>query len=1052
MMNRAWTDRPSRTILAWCFRLCPTLVAILAINPSRADELTFEQHVRPILREYCLDCHGATESLEGSLDLRLVRMIVKGGDSGSALASGDPSGSLLYQRVESGDMPPGEARVSPEKVEILRRWIESGAKTKREEPESLPPGIPITEEDRAYWAYKPIQATKVSLDPSRRELRTPLDVLIQQAMPSGLGLSSDADRLVLIQRLFSDLIGLPPSPEQLQRWMNDPSSDWYEQLVDHLLATPQYGERWGRHWLDAVGYADSDGFTLADAERPWAWRYRDYVIRSLNSDKPFDKFITEQLAGDELAGPANGDWTEAQIELLTATGFLRMAADGTGSGDNSAEARNKTIADTMQIVGSTLLASSLNCAQCHDHRYDPISHRDYFAVRAVFDPALDWQSWKTPGERLVSLSTAADRQMAADLEVQANKIAAERNEKQAEYMKQALDKELMKYEEPLRAELRAAYETVADKRTDQQKMLLDKYPSVNITPGVLYQYLPNAAEDLKKFDQRIAEVRAKKPPESYVMALVEPAGHAPVTKLFHRGDHNQPKQEIAAGRISVLTSSGISEAFPADDPTVPTSGRRLAFARWLTDNQNPNPLFVRAIVNRIWLHHFGRGIVSTPGDFGKLGSQPTHPHVLDWLADYWIRSGWSLKKLHRIILTSTVYRQSSARNTTGDSLDPANNFYWHKPLMRVDAEVLRDSMLALSGDLDLKQFGPPIPIEEDDTGQVRISASQPRRSIYAKSRRTQPVAMLQSFDAPVMQVNCDARTTSTVATQSLLMMNNDVVLDQASKIAKRIITLSQVNPQQLTTTVQLPPAPEPMWRYGTGLINDQTQTVEQFVPLKHFAGSQWQGGATLPDAEIGWVLLSAQGGHPGNTAHPAIRRWVAPAAGQLTVQGSLAHGSEHGDGVRARVIVGSTVVGSWQAKQGSIPTETAAVRVEAGQIVDFVVDCLAHETSDSFTWPVTLTLQLPDGNKQTFESSKGFQGPQDDYRLLPQQIVLAWQTIMLRQPTQHELDVCVDFARQQLTLLQNEASRIPSGSTAATQVICSLCQTLLGSNEFLYIE
>ncbi len=398
MMNRAWTNRPRRTILAWCFRLCPTLVVILAINLSRADELTFEQHVRPILREYCLDCHGATESLEGSLDLRLVRLIAKGGDSGSALAAGNPSDSLLYQRVESGDMPPGEARVSPEKVEILRRWIESGAKTKREEPESLPPGIPITEEDRSYWAYQPIQVTKVSLDAARRELRTPLDVLIQQAMPSGLGLSSDADRLVLIQRLFSDLIGLPPSPEQLQRWMNDPASDWYEQLVDHLLSTPQYGERWGRHWLDAVGYADSDGFTLADAERPWAWRYRDYVIRSLNSDKPFDKFITEQLAGDELAGPANGDWTEAQIELLTATGFLRMAADGTGSGDNSAEARNKTIADTMQIVGSTLLASSLNCAQCHDHRYDPISHRDYFAVRAVFDPALDWQSWKTPGK------------------------------------------------------------------------------------------------------------------------------------------------------------------------------------------------------------------------------------------------------------------------------------------------------------------------------------------------------------------------------------------------------------------------------------------------------------------------------------------------------------------------------------------------------------------------------------------------------------------------------------------------------------------------------
>ncbi|MFO0942374.1 MAG: PSD1 and planctomycete cytochrome C domain-containing protein [Pirellulales bacterium] len=1033
------------------------LVAFLS-GQVRADELNFESHVRPILREYCLDCHGATETVEGSLDLRLVRLIVKGGESGSALVAANPAASLLFQRVESGDMPPGEARVSPEKLDILRRWIEKGAKTKRNEPESLPAGIPITEEDRAYWAYQPIQVPNASVDPARREQRTPLDALIQQAMPSGLNFSADADRWVLIQRLFTDLVGLPPTADQLQKWLNEPASDWYEQLVDHLLSTPQYGERWGRHWLDAVGYSDSDGFTLADAERAWAWRYRDYVIRSLNNDKPFDRFITEQLAGDELAGPAIGDWTEQQIELLTATGFLRMAADGTGSGDNSAEARNKTIADTMQIVGSTLLASSLNCAQCHDHRYDPISHRDYFAVRAVFDPALDWQNWKTPGERLISLSTAADRQLSAELEVEANKIAAERNEKQTEYMKQALDKELTKYEEPLKAELRLAYETAADKRTAEQKSLLDKNPSVNISPGVLYQYLPNAAEDLKKYDQRIAEVRAKKPPESYVMALVEPAGHVPVTKLFYRGDHNQPKQEISAGKISVLTGSGIADPFPADDPSVPTSGRRLAFARWLTDKENPNPLFARAMVNRIWLHHFGRGIVATPGDFGKLGSQPTHPQVLDWLANYWIRNGWSLKMLHRIILTSTVYRQSSAKNATGDSIDPADNYYWHKPLMRVDAEVLRDSMLALSGDFDLKQFGPPIPIEEDDTGQVRIAANQPRRSVYAKSRRTQPVAMLQSFDAPVMQVNCDARTTSTVATQSLLLMNNDVVLDQAGKIAKKIMasTQSTTTPSTIATAlvsnIQLPAPLEPMWRYGTGLINEQTQVVEQFLPLKHFSGSQWQGGTALPDAEIGWVLLSAQGGHPGNAAHPAIRRWIAPAAGQLTVQGTLGHGSEHGDGVRARVIVGSSAIGTWQAKQGSTPTETKPFAVEAGQAVDFVIDCIAHETSDSFTWPVTLILQLQDGNKQTFESTKGFQGPQDDYRSLPTQIILAWKTIMLREPTQPEFDVCLEFARQQLILLQHEAERIPSGSTATTQVLSSLCQTLLGSNEFLYIE
>ncbi len=1024
-----------------------------ATPPQTLEQPAFETHIRPILREYCLDCHGAAEKTEGSLDLRLVRFMLNGADSGAILVPGKSHESLLLERIRSGDMPPGEARVSPEKVELIRRWIDAGAKTIRAEPESLGPGIPITEEERAYWAYQPLATPAIGANVAQERVRTALDALILQAMPSGLSMSSDADRLTLIQRVYMDLLGLPPTPEELDKWQQAPSSHWYEQLVDDLLASTQYGERWARHWLDAVGYADSDGFTLADADRPWAWRYRDYVIRSLNADKPFDQFIIEQLAGDELAGPASGDWTESQSDLLTATGFLRMAADGTGSGDNSPEARNKTIADTMQIVGTTLLGSSLHCAQCHDHRYDPLSHQDYFALRAVFEPALDWQSWKTPAERLVSLSTAAERQRSAELEVEAQRISTERAAKQTQYMQQALDKELTKYEDPLKGELRTAYETPADKRTPEHKALLDKYPSVNITPGVLYQYLPNAADDLKKFDAKIAEVRAKKPPESFVQALVEPAGHMPITKLFYRGDHSQPKQEVVPGSLSVLSSSGTPMPFATDDPNLPTSGRRLAFAKWLTDSTAPNPLFVRALVNRVWLHHFGRAIVATPGDFGKLGSAPTHPQILDWLGMQWIESGWSLKQLHRVIMTSTVYRQSSVRHPTGDALDPENKFYWHKPLMRLDAEVIRDSMLALAGELNPQQYGAPIPVEEDDTGQVRIAASQPRRSIYAKWRRTQPVAMLQSFDAPTMQVNCDARPSSTVATQSLMMMNSEVVLEQAAKIARRVIHLPSTDETSaLQSRVPLPVAPVPNWQYGTGAIHSETQRVDHFRPLKHFTGTSWQGGPNLPDVEIGWVLLTAQGGHPGNAAHPAIRRWTAPAAGQLTIKGELAHGSEHGDGVRARIATADSIVGQWVATKGSTGTAAKIPRVTAGSSIDFIVECQASETSDSYSWTLVLTLELEDGSQRVFESAKEFQGPQDDYRKLPAQIVQAWQLVLQRPPTQQELDACLEFAHQQLLLLHAEGNRIPTGSTAAMQVLTSICQTLLGSNEFLYIE
>ena len=301
------------------------------------------------------------------------------------------------------------------------------------EPESIGPGIPLTEEERSYWAYQPLAVAPSEGLPSGERIRTRLDALIAAAMPEGLSFSPDADRATQIRRLYYNLLGLPPSAADLESWLNHPSGDWYEQLVDHLLRSPLWPTL-GAALVGCGGYADSDGSTLADAGRLWAWRYRDYVIRSLNDDKPYDQFIVEQLAGDELAGPADGDWTERQIELLTATGFLRMAADGTGSGDNSPEARNKTIADTLQIIGSTLLGSSLHCAQCHDHRYDPISHRDYFAIRAVFGRPLDWQNWKTPGERLVSLATEADRRLAAEIEAEAQEIASERNQKQTEYM------------------------------------------------------------------------------------------------------------------------------------------------------------------------------------------------------------------------------------------------------------------------------------------------------------------------------------------------------------------------------------------------------------------------------------------------------------------------------------------------------------------------------------------------------------------------------------------------------------------------------------------
>ncbi len=540
------------TALGWLIHLAVPLCAQVQGQPP----LTFEKDVRPILREYCLDCHGAGQKLEANLDLRLVRFITKGGDSGAAISAEQPQESLLLKMMASGDMPPGDARVPEEKVDIVRRWLADGHRTARPEPESLPPGIPINPEDRDYWAYRPFVRPALpqsGLPESRAqaaEFASAIDVFLKARMPDGLDFPPEANRRVLVMRAWFDLVGMQPDEHVLSKWINHSSASWYDEMLDELMDSPHYGERWARHWLDVAGYADSDGYTVADADRPWAWKYRDYVIRSFNDDKPFDRFVIEQLAGDELAGPKKDDWTSEQIELLTATGFLRTAADGTGSGDDSPEARNKVIADTLKIVGSSLLGASLHCAQCHDHRYDPISHEDYFALRSVFEPALNWQQWQPPAARMVSLYTSAERKLASEIDAAADEMGRARNAKRDEFMKQALDKELEKYEEPLRGKLREAYETKASERSAEQKELLAKHPSVNITPGVLYQYLPKADEELKALDKAIAAKRAEKPKEEFVRVLTEPADKAPLARLFIAVIINSHSTKSNLGRLA----------------------------------------------------------------------------------------------------------------------------------------------------------------------------------------------------------------------------------------------------------------------------------------------------------------------------------------------------------------------------------------------------------------------------------------------------------------------------------------------------------------------
>jgi hypothetical protein len=1019
------------------------------------DQLTYEQHIWPIFRAHCFDCHGADEAKKGDLDLRLVRFMQTGGDTGSALTPGKPDESLLIQRIRKGQMPPGEAKVSAAELQIIEKWVAQGARTVRPEPEAIPPGLGILPEEREFWSFHPIVRPAVPASAAMEQVRNPIDAfLLAEMKPAGLTFSAEASKLTLLRRVYFDLLGLPPSATETEQFLADNAPDAFERLVNTLLDSPRYGERWGRHWLDIAGYADSEGSTNEDPVRLNSFRYRDYVIRAFNADKPFDRFLIEQLAGDELVPLPHTNLNPEHIDLLTATGFLRMAADGTASGGGDADlVRNQVVSDTLKIVSTSLLGLSVGCAQCHDHRYDPIPQADYYRLRAIFEPAYDWKHWRAPAQRQISLYTDADRARATEVEAEAQKIAAERAVKQTEYLNAALDIELKKHPEELREPLRLAYNTAADKRTPEQKKLLDDRPSVNINPGNLYQYDAKAAEDLKQFDKRIADARSKRPVEDFLRVLNEVPGQVSPTFLFYRGDHRHPKNEITPGDLTVAALPGQRLEIPLDDPSLPTTGRRLAYARWLTNGKHP--LLARVLVNRVWMHHFGRGLVGTPADFGKLGDRPSHPALLDWLATEFMEQGWSLKQLHRTMLLSTAYRQASRRDAQRDAVDADNRFVSRMPVRRLDAEIVRDRILAASGSLTPTMFGPPAGVKADDAGQIIVDDGDARRSVYIQVRRSQPVAVLTAFDAPVMEVNCERRPASTVATQSLMLMNSEFMLQQSKLLAERVQREASLEPlPALPADVVLPTPSAAIWQYGSGRYDEASNRVASFDPLPHFTGSAWQGGPQLPDPTLGWAILHAAGGHAGNDAqHAPIRRWTAPREGLVTITGKLVHSSENGDGVRGRIVSSRTGrIAEWVATHSTAETNTDKIEVQKGDTFDFVVDCRENVNSDSFEWVAQVRLyDATNTIRGIWNSQSDFHGPLPTASgvSLPQQVQCAWRLAYGRAASADELISGMRFLAKQID--QQQLQPI-SKMAPEQQAMIDLCQALLSSNEFLYVD
>lgn len=782
--------------------LCASLAVLASSQAIAQDAISFEREVRPLLKAHCFECHGEGAKLKGGLDLRLRRLLVEGGDSGPALVPGKSDKSLIVEQVRSQQMPPGKRKLTTDEIAVLAKWIDAGAKTAAPEPATIASGFQITESDRQYWAFQPIRKPAVPTAAHGELVRNPIDAfLLEKLETKKLSFAPAAERRTLIRRASFDLRGLPPTPDEIDAFLADAAPDAYERLIDQFLKSPQYGERWGRHWLDVAGYADSEGYDGTDVVRASAYRYRDYVIRSFNADKPFDQFIHEQLAGDEMVRPPYAELPKEELDKLIATGFLRMGPDGTTTGAELKTTSNQMVADTIQIVSSALLGLTVQCAQCHNHRYDPISQVDYYRMRAVFEPALNGKEWKTPVAREIKIFSPQDKAKSEALEQQAAAVDKKRAERVAELLKAEFDKSLAKVPAELHAPVRQAFETPLAKRTAEQKKLLSDFPNSNVNINLIIQRDKKYSAELKVFTEEAAALRGQKPMPFSIRALTEVPGTIPTTFRFERGDVDQPKEAVTPGHLAILDPHRLP-AIPPRDPALPTSGRRLAFAKGLTAPENP--LTARVLVNRFWMHHFGKGLVGSTGDFGHLGERPSHPELLDWLASEFMASGWKLKAFHKLVMTSTAYRQSSQRSAEQQKLDPDNRLVGRMPIRRLEAEIVRDAFLAVSGKLNAKAFGPPVPITPDEFGQIvlgvdtrdtagRFVGKAPplgdeefRRSVYVQIRRSIPLTALETFDAAMPTPNCESRNSSTVATQALLLMNSKMIHDYASYFAQRL--------------------------------------------------------------------------------------------------------------------------------------------------------------------------------------------------------------------------------------------------------------------------
>lgn len=631
--------------------------------------------------------------------------------------------------------------------------------------------------EEPHWAFQPIKRLAIPETPNTKHktLNTIDRFILAKLQEKGLTFAPPADRRILIRRVKFDLLGLPPTPEEIETFVKDQSPNAYEKLIDHYLASPHYGERWARHWLDLARYADTNGYEF-DEPRPDAWRYRDYVIRSINADKPFKRFIMEQIAGDE-AFPGEPD-------AIIATGFNLLGPDMTDSADQ-AQRRANTLNDMTDTTALAFLGLTMTCARCHDHKFEPISQKDYFRLQAFFTPAVFRKDLSVATSEEKKAREALERRyLEATKELRRGIDAIE-----APVRHKLFEMKLAKLPQPAQE----AHRTPPEKRTGgQQELVAETERKVIVTDAEIAKQLSDAETGRLKTLKYLLKASGGKPgPPPVAMGLTDKPGPPPRTYLLERGLLANRGEEVFPGFPAVVSPGG--KATDATIKPVPSStGRRLALANWIASKDNP--LTARVIVNRLWQHHFGRGIVATASDFGLRGERPTHPELLDWLASELVEGDWKLKRLHKLILMSRTYRQSTQASTEAKEKDPDNHLLSHQNRKRLEGEAVRDALLAVSGRLNPKAGGPGVVLPEfsraaGGSRPVPVTADvkeYDRRSIYLLSRRNLRYSFLEAFDLPDSNLSCPKREKSTTAPQALALLNSPEAIAAAKAFAARV--------------------------------------------------------------------------------------------------------------------------------------------------------------------------------------------------------------------------------------------------------------------------